>query len=172
MPEPHIRVPPGFDEEFAEGSALATECFMNYGALGGGVMAALQQLVEEHGAPSVAAFNVLAILDGAGQALPPSTVAQRLLVSRATVTGVLDSLERRGLIRRRSHPGDGRMRQVELTGAGRRTIQRLLPAVHRFERELMSALSDKELATLLDQLARLQARLGELVPGAPFKTPG
>ena len=47
-----------------------------------------------------------------------------------------------------------------------------MPAVHRFERDLMTALDDSELRGLLGQIARLQARLQELAPGAPFKTPG
>src|SRR6476620_10997244 len=109
MAEPHLRVPPGFDDEFPDSSALATECFMNYGALAGAVLSAMQAIVDDHGLSSVAAFNVLAIVDGGGGRLPPSTVAERMLVSRATVTGVLDSLERRRLIRRTAHPGDGRM---------------------------------------------------------------
>jgi DNA-binding MarR family transcriptional regulator len=172
MVEPHIRVPPGFDEEFPEGSALATECFMNFGALAGAVVATVQRLVDEYGLPSVAAFNVLAIVDGAGGSVPPSIVAERMLVSRATITGVLDSLERRDLARRAIHPDDGRMRQVEITPAGRRLVRRLVPAVHKFERDLMTALDDGELARLLGQLARLQQRLHALAPEAPFKTPG
>jgi DNA-binding MarR family transcriptional regulator len=167
-----LRVPPGFDDEFPDGSALATDCFMNVGALAGAVLAAMQSLVADHDLPSVAAFNVLAVVDGAGQPLAPSTIAERMLVSRATVTGVLDSLEARGLIVRHAHPGDGRMRLVGTTGPGRRIVRRLVPAVHRFERDLMTALDDHELRTLLPQLARLQQRLRELAPNAPFKTPG
>src|SRR5690242_21403426 len=95
-PEPFFRTPPGF-----EWDALATECFINYGLLAGGVLSALDALIKAAGAPSMAAFNVLAVLDGAGEPLNPSTIAERLLVARATTTGVVDSLERHGLVRRR-----------------------------------------------------------------------
>ena len=90
MAHPFFRTPPGFEDEYPAATALATECFINYGLLSGGVIAAFQELVVEGGIPSAAAFNVLAILDGAGVPLSPSTIADRLLVSRATVTGLLD----------------------------------------------------------------------------------
>src|SRR3954468_12303436 len=144
--EPFFRAPPGFDAEFAEsgGDALSTECFINYGLLAGGVVAALEDLIVRSGAPSAAAFNVLAVLDGAGQPLNPSTIAERLLVARATMTGVVDSLERRQLVRRTKGKEDGRTRLVALTAKGRRLARQLVPAVHRFERDVMSGLTEAE----------------------------
>lgn len=172
--EPFFRVPPGFDAEFAEagGDALATECFINYGLLAGGVLAAMDDLIVRGGAPSAAAFNVLAVLDGAGQPLNPSTIADRLLVSRATVTGVVDSLERRGLVRRTKGKGDGRTRVVALTARGRRVARQLVPEVHRFERDVMSALSPAEQRRLLHLLAKLQAHFPSVAPNSRLATPG
>ncbi|MDQ1397796.1 MAG: hypothetical protein QOG64_3055, partial [Acidimicrobiaceae bacterium] len=81
---PMISVPATFEDEWPSGSALATECCMNLGVLAGGATGAMQALVDRHGVPSLAAFNVLAILEGAAMALPPSVIADRMLVSRAT----------------------------------------------------------------------------------------
>ena len=170
--DPIFRTPPGFEDEFPNATALATECFINYGLLSGGVVAAMQELVMAHGIPSMAAFNVLAIVDGAGAPLSPSTVAERLLVSRATVTGLLDSLERRALIERRDHEGDGRRRLIALSATGRRLVRRLLPVVHRFEHELMGCLNAGEQQQLLGFLAKLQGRLAEVAPGTRLRTPG
>src|SRR4051794_32330341 len=113
-----VRVPPGIEQEFPGSSALATECFLNIGMLAGGVKAAVQQLIQAHGLPSMAAFNVLTVLEGARPPLSPSTIAERMMVSRPTITGLLDSLERRHLVKRASHKGDGRMRMVTITADG------------------------------------------------------
>src|SRR4051794_16893698 len=172
MAQPLFRTPPNFEGEFPGATALATECFINYGLLSGGVIAAFQELVLAEGMPSTAAFNVLAILDGAGQPLSPSTIADRMLVSRATVTGVLDSLERRELIDRRGHEGDGRKRIVAITPAGGRIVRRLLPAVHQFEAQVMGALTASEQGQLLRMLAKLQHNLAEVAPGTRLRTPG
>src|SRR4051812_29642292 len=91
-----VQVPADFEEQWTEASALATECCINFGLLAGAAFSQMQAIVQSHGAPSLAAFNVLAIVDGAGEPLAPSAIADRMLVTRATVTGVIDSLERRG----------------------------------------------------------------------------
>ena len=50
--------------------------------------------------------------------MSPSELGDRLIVTRATVTGVVDSLERRGYVRRLPNPNDRRGVIVELTPEG------------------------------------------------------
>src|SRR6185295_9107464 len=50
-------------------------------------------------------------------------LAQRMDVSRPTVSGVTDTLERRGLVQRLWHAEDGRLRSVALTADGERTFE-------------------------------------------------
>jgi DNA-binding MarR family transcriptional regulator len=54
-------------------------------------------------------------------------LALRMGVSRPTVSGVTDTLERRGLVERRTHADDARLRTVALTAAGERTFEELFP---------------------------------------------
>ena len=165
---PLVRIPLGFEAEFPGASAVATEAFLNVGVLTGAVRSAVERLVTEAGSPSMAAFNVLSVLDGDPAPLRPSTIAARMLVTRATITGVLDVLERRRLVRRRPSGDDGRSKEVVITVAGRRLVQDLVPRVHRFERELMGALSDDQLHQLTSMVAVLQQRIAELDPRARF----
>jgi DNA-binding MarR family transcriptional regulator len=165
-PRPAVRVPPSFDDEFPSGSRRATETFLNIGLLVGGVRSAVEALVNEAGLPSMAAFNALSVLGGDPQPLQPSVIAERMMVTRATITGVLDSLEARRLVRRAASAHDGRSRVVSLTPAGRRVVDRLVPRMHEFERDLMKPLSDRQLDDLLDVVARLQHRLLEVAPYA------
>lgn len=164
--EPFIRIPESFGDEFPDASRGATTAFLNVGVLAGAVRGAVEALVAGEGLPSMAAFNVLSVLAGDPTPLRPSTIADRMLVTRPTVTGLLDSLERRGLIRRVDDDADRRSRPAELTAAGREIAARLVPAMHRFERDLMTALDDEELATFLGFVARLQHRIGEVAPDA------
>lgn len=166
--EPFIQVPESFADEFPDASRAATEAFLNVGVLAGAVRSAVETLGAAEGLPSMGAFNVLTVLAGDPSPLRPSIIAHRMLVTRPTVTGLLESLERRGLVRRVTDVDDRRSRPVELTPVAREIVARLVPAMHRFERDLMTVLSDDELATFLGYVARLQGRIGELAPAARF----
>ena len=146
--------------------------FLNLGVLTGAVRSAVEGIVTGAGLPSMAAFNVLSVLAGDPGPLRPSVVASRMMVTRATITGLLDSLARRGLVRRLAPGDDGRARPVAITPAGRRIAAQLVPEMHRFERALMSALDRDELEALLDAVARLQRRTVELAPAAPLGIQG
>ena len=166
--EPIIRVPEGFDEEFPDASRLATEVFVNIGVLVGAVQSVVDRLVGSEGLPSAASFNVLSVLGGDDEPLRPSVIASRMMVTRATTTGLLDTLERRGLIDRVAGGGDGRSRPVALTSAGREIVERLVPAMHRLEYDLMSVLPDIKLSQLRGMVAALQGRIASIQPDVRF----
>ena len=107
---------------------------------------------------SAAGGLVLGILRDHGT-MSPSELSERLIVTRATVTGLLDSLERRGVVSRSANPADRRSLLVEVTPAGLAVVQELRTIVHRNERDWMSVLSDAELRTYVDLLHRIQDRL-------------
>lgn len=70
-------------------------------------------------------FIVLFLLHGAGGTLPPHELAVRAGVTRATISGLLDGLQREGLLQRRSDAEDGRRLQIVLTARGKRLAERL-----------------------------------------------
>jgi len=147
-----VRVADGFEDEFPGASALATECFLNLAYLGTAMLASLNRFLEGFGIPSYTGLNALAVLAGAGEQVPPSVVAQRMIVTRPTVTGILGTLEKRGLVDRTAHGSDGRMHLVGLTVEGQELVRHVLPEVHRFERELFGVLDEGQLQTLLGML--------------------
>lgn len=121
---------------------------------------------------STTAGMVLAIVDGAGEPVTPSTIAERAVVTSASVTSLLDTLEKRGLVVRRQHPGDRRKLLIELTDEGRATVDRFLPGAHRLETEILSVLDEDERRQLLSLLARIQARVGVVSDGPPVLVEG
>ena len=157
--KPAIRLGTDFEAAWPGASTLATEVALNLGLLSARFAVYVQAHVRRYGIPSLAAFNVLAVLDGAGQPLPPSTIADRIVITRGTLTGILDSLERRDLVRRMPHGKDGRMRLVEITDAGRDRLHAARPALHHTERRWLNHLTSAQQRQLLQMLAVLQAHL-------------
>lgn len=60
-------------------------------------------------------------------------VAEEVGVSKATLSGVLDTLEKRDLVRRAKSAADGRLVLVSLTPSGKRLVTRLFPKINAEE---------------------------------------
>jgi DNA-binding MarR family transcriptional regulator len=71
-------------------------------------------------------------------------------VTAATLTGVMKTLEGRGLLRRKADRADGRRILVSLTPRGRSVVGDLMPAFNRHESLVTQALTESE----QDDLAR------------------
>ena len=93
--------------------------------------------------------------------MPPNQIAERLIISRATMTGLLDSLERRGYVYRVPHSSDRRMLLIELTEAGRQVAQAFRLVVHQHQNQWLAALNEQEQGQLIEALHRLQAVLAD-----------
>ena len=76
-------------------------------------------------------------------------------VTRPTVSGVTDTLERRGLVERRDHSSDARLRTVALTAAGERTFEELFPRFNAEESLACGGLGAAERAQLAALLRTL-----------------
>lgn len=81
-------------------------------------------------------------------------IAASVGVAKSTLSGVLDTLERRGLVVRRDM-ADRRLCQVELTDAGRERIVALFPLFNAGEASLVRALDDDEKARLAELLRKV-----------------
>ncbi|HEX9036491.1 MAG TPA: MarR family transcriptional regulator, partial [Ktedonobacterales bacterium] len=115
---PSIRVAPDFAVQYPTASATATECAMNLVFTADLLQKRIATLLQPLRLTPTSGL-ALSILANAESPLPPNEIADRLIISRATVTGLLDSLERRAYIRRRPHPSDRRMILAEITETGR-----------------------------------------------------
>ena len=83
---------------------------------------------------SWAAFTVLFVLWIWGDQQTRHLAAEAG-VTKGTLTGVLKTLEKRGLARRRGHDEDGRLVLVSLEPQGRDVIERLFPAFNAGDRK-------------------------------------
>jgi DNA-binding MarR family transcriptional regulator len=147
-----------FEREYPGASALATECYANL-VRTGDLLIGLhnRQAAADHGLSSTARM-ALAVIEGAGEPLEPGVIADRLIITAGSMTSMLDTLEKRGLVRRMPHPTDRRKLLVDITDEGNAILEELLPSLHHRERVVMqAALTAREQRALLDLLAKIQA---------------
>ena len=111
---------------------------------------------------SRAGREALAVLDGAGQPLSPTTIAERLIVTTASVTSLLDTLERRGLVERRPDPTDRRRLLVAITDDGLALVDQFLPEVVALQTASMEGLSEPQRRQLLKLMAAVRTGLDTL----------
>lgn len=108
---------------------------------------------------SLPTFDILAQI-----ARPPlgptmSELSKRLMVSKGSVTDLVERLGKQGLVLRHGDSLDARVQRVHLTAKGRRLLDRLLPAHNACLRELMAGLDPAEMARLSAQLDHLKSLL-------------
>ena len=162
-----IRVPADFELEFPGASRSASEVAVNLARAQMGLIAEIERPPREAHGLSASAFQTLAILDGAGEPLPGHVIAERLLVSSASMTSLADTLERRGLVERRPHPTDRRKVLIHLTADGQRVVDQQLPAIHAVIAEAISTLAEADREHLLAALTTIRARVS-LMAGQPL----
>jgi DNA-binding MarR family transcriptional regulator len=101
-------------------------------------------------------FAVLAVLDERPRkSYAPSELADKIAVSRAAVTSIIDGLETSGLIERQDAPNDRRMQVIQLTTLGNILLEQMMPAHYQRTANLMSGLTEVErtlLRTLLEKI--------------------
>ena len=152
-----VRVEPDFEDEFPGADAVATECYANLVRTGDLLIGLHNAQAWEDYRLSATAKQALAVLDGAGEALEPGVMAERLLITSGSTTSLLDTLQKSGYVTRRPHPTDRRKVLVEITDRGVTIVDAMLPAIHARERTIIrDALTRSEQAELLRLLAKVQ----------------
>ena len=96
-------------------------------------------------------FILLFLLEAAGGGIAPKTLAEQAGITRATVTGLLDGLEREGLIERQADTEDRRALKIQLTSKGKLIAKEVFDQHSRWISGLFGNLSFEE----RDQLTQL-----------------
>jgi DNA-binding MarR family transcriptional regulator len=104
---------------------------------------------------SPAQCHVLHLIEP-GQTLPMGHLADRLACDASNVTGLVDRLESRGLIRRRPSDRDRRIKVLQLTPAGLRVRDMLVERMST-PPPILDRLSPRERQALVRILSRLLA---------------
>lgn len=103
---------------------------------------------------SLAQFEVLARLHFDG-AINQNELAQRLLVTKGNVCGLIDRMESAGLVERQSDPLDRRANRLVLTDRGASILAKSLPDHLAIIQELLGVLSTSQLRQLCELAQKL-----------------
>lgn len=109
-----------------------------------------------------AQFNVLVQLKYAGDsALSQAALGRRLVVNKADMTGIIDRLERTGLVERVAHPNDRRVNLVRMTAEGENAVEALEEGYLEGVGKLMSGISRTDLNRLNRILEKVRRNVKE-----------
>lgn len=111
---------------------------------------------------SASQFNILNLLRDAPDGLTQSELSRELITHRSNVKGLVDRLEKRGLVARKENAKDGRAWRVVLTAAGRRLVERVLPPYYAVAEEVWGDLPSARAKTLAGDLEQVSSRAGLL----------
>jgi DNA-binding MarR family transcriptional regulator len=119
------------------------------------MIAAMDEELAGHGI-SQGRFTILMLLENCAQAsLSPSDLAEMSGVSRASISGLLDGLEKAGMVKRAADLRDGRGRPVSITAKGKRFLEKMLPAHFTWLARVMQNLSQRERHQLIELVGKI-----------------
>jgi len=108
-------------------------------------------------------FNLLHLLYDRPAGSTQIELSRSLIMHRSNVTGLVDRLEGRGLVRRRDQANDRRAYRVVLTAAGRKLVQQILPRYYQAAENVWGEFSVSRTNQLVHELTRVCANAEEVV---------
>ena len=109
-------------------------------------------------------FNVLNLLHLNPDGLSQTDLSRQLIMHRSNLTGLVDRLEKRGLVTRREVAADRRAYSVVLTAAGTRLLREILPRYYKEAARVWDRLPARRAAELIADLQQV-ARNAQHVAG-------
>ena len=118
---------------------------------------AIDEQLEDHGLTGVqlGLINRLSLFDGLVQA----DLGRRMAIEPATLTGIVQRLEREGWVRRSCDADNRRLQRVWLTEKARAALPALRRIQTRHRKRALTGLQPEELAQLEECLDRIEGNL-------------
>lgn len=168
-------------QRFPDLDPSASEVYLQLLRTGDELSSGQQAYLAQHNI-SQGRFTVLMLLLRAGAeacAQPgtnnsnPAVLAERAGVTRATMTGLIDTLEKDGFVKREPDPTDRRMMTVSLTPKAEAFLENMLPGYFRRIAEVMRGLTEEERKTflqLLQKVTEATSGLSKTAAAAPLSS--
>jgi DNA-binding MarR family transcriptional regulator len=109
---------------------------------------------------SVGRFTLLSLLNGKSEGMMPSELANSVGVTQATISGLINSLEKAELVTRQTHKKDGRAFVITLTQKGAELVKKITPEYFERVDKMMSEMAAEDKKTM----AALMQKLIERIP--------
>jgi len=104
-------------------------------------------------------YNVLRILRGEGKPLPSLEIAERMIQVVPAITGLIDRLEKQGLVERKRCEEDRRIVYVELTTKAGKLLEQIDSPLSALHKALLGHLTRTELNDLSRLLEQARANM-------------
>lgn len=150
-----------FDSQIMKKSHLPEDFYLSLTEF---LLHAKQQVVGISAEFGLSSMQALTLLLTGGEPRPMNSLCKLYDCDASNITGIVDGLEQKGLVSRQPHPGDRRIKVVQLEPAGeklRRTIARKLAVQSD---SLFNGLSARE----IEQLARLIQKIATATTPKPY----
>ena len=106
-----------------------------------------------------AQFNVLFALKFTDANMTQAELGKRLVVTRASITSVLDKLEDKRLVRRIDVPGNRRIHHVELTSRGASLIDEVEPVYREEVHGVLEDFDENDCRALIESMEKIRAHV-------------
>jgi DNA-binding MarR family transcriptional regulator len=102
-------------------------------------------------------FNILNLLADYPEGLSQTDLGRELLTHRSNVTGLVDRLEKRGLVQRKDVSGDRRAYRVVLSREGGSLLNVILPQYYQRAERVWNEIPGKDISGLVRTLEQVGA---------------
>ena len=148
-----------FADRYAEMDVSAVQSFLTLLRVASDVIENLDACLARHDLLQGRWWVLILLMREENLTASPSVLADKAGVTRATMTGLLDSLERSNLIERIPNPEDRRMLSVKLTKKGQQRLDAVMPDYYARVAQVMQGLSEKDRSLLMEMLQKVGSRV-------------
>lgn len=159
---PDAKILEKFVARYPDAEIASVMPFLNILRAGSDLSDALDALLGRHGLLQGRWWVLILLMREDGLTSSPSDLAEKAGVSRATMTGLIDGLERDGWVQRLADASDRRKFTINLTPAGQAKLDEVMPGYYQKVKQLMSVLTQQQRDDMVKHLKLLTANIQAL----------
>jgi DNA-binding MarR family transcriptional regulator len=146
-------------ERYLKSVRLLAECLQGFERYSG-------ESVRQYGLTH-AQFDIIATL-GNTDGMSYKELGERTLITKGTLTGVIERLEQKGIVLRERSSNDKRSFRVRLSDAGETVFREVFPKVVAHGKQLFAAYSETEFDEMDGALTKLRERISQAGRPSPL----
>jgi DNA-binding MarR family transcriptional regulator len=123
------------------------------------VMTRHLEIELKHYEASLIRFNIMSALFTNGGEMTPSELAERVFREKNSVTAVINTMEKQGVVRREPSADDRRSVKVVITDKGWKEVNRLSPIVQELSRDVLACMDKKQVEELVTCMRTIRESL-------------
>jgi DNA-binding MarR family transcriptional regulator len=108
---------------------------------------------------SLIRFNIMSTLFKNGGEMTPSEISESVFREKNSITAVIYTMERQGVVRREPSSNDRRSVKVVITDKGWKEANRLSPIAQELSREVLSCMDKEKVEELVETMRTLRESL-------------